>query len=218
MARGGPLRSSPGSTRTNQVWWSPWPRRRNGISWSWRSGRSPFSGWGGRRFADGNDVINCINGNSRMNPVEVFECRFPWLVEEYRLLPDTGGAGRHRGGLSLSKTLRSQGTEITVSFMSDRQKRRPWGLQGGRPAANGSILIERNGTGRWQTFCEAFGKVSPSKFSNATVRPGERVRLTTPGGGGLGDPAARESELIEEDLREGWITPEGARRDYGYRG
>ncbi|MGD9536781.1 MAG: hydantoinase B/oxoprolinase family protein [Alphaproteobacteria bacterium] len=176
------------------------------------------AGWGGRRFADGNDVINCINGNSRMNPVEVFECRFPWLVEEYRLLPDTGGAGRHRGGLSLSKTLCSQDAEITVSFMSDRQKRRPWGLQGGRPAASGSILIERDGMRRWQTFSEAFGKASPSKFSNATVRPGERVRLTTPGGGGLGDPAMRAPELVEEDLREGWITPEGARRDYGYCG
>jgi N-methylhydantoinase B/oxoprolinase/acetone carboxylase alpha subunit len=162
-------------------------------------------------------VVNCINGNSRMNPIEVYESRFPWLVEEYRLLPDTGGAGRHRGGLSLSKTLRCQNAEITVSFMSDRQKRQPWGVQGGRPAASGSILIEQGGSGRWRTFSEAFSKVSPSKFSNAKVLPGERVRLTTPGGGGIGQPSEREPALIEEDLREGWITPEGARRDYGYR-
>lgn len=175
------------------------------------------AGWGGRAFADGNDVVNCINGNSRMNPIEVYESRFPWLVEEYRLLPDTGGAGRHRGGLSLSKTLRCQNAEITVSFMSDRQKRQPWGVQGGRSAASGSVLIEQAGSGRWRTFSEAFSKVSPSKFSNAKVLSGERVRLTTPGGGGIGEPRERDPALIEEDLREGWITPDGARRDYGYR-
>ena len=56
--------------------------------------------WGGRPFADGNEVINCINGNSRMVPIEVFEVRYPWLVEEYALQPDTAGpaatAGRMR--------------------------------------------------------------------------------------------------------------------------
>jgi N-methylhydantoinase B/oxoprolinase/acetone carboxylase alpha subunit len=175
------------------------------------------AGWGGRPFADGNDVVNCINGNSRMNPIEVYETRFPWLVEDYRLLPDTGGAGRYRGGLSLSKTLLCRSGDITVSFMSDRQKRRPWGLQGGRPAASGAILVERRGSGRFESFAEAFGKPSPSKFSNAVVHPGERVRLTTPGGGGLGEPRTRDVAAIEEDLREGWITAEGARRDYGYK-
>lgn len=169
------------------------------------------AGWGGRNFADGNEVVNCINGNSRMNPIEVYEVRFPWLVEEYRLVPDTGGAGRFRGGLALCKTLRCRDTEITVSFMSDRQKIAPWGLQGGGPGSTGSILIERAGTKGWLDFCEAFGKTSPSKFSNAVVKPGDRIRLTTPGGGGMGDPGQRDPSQTREDLLDGWITPEGRR-------
>ena len=59
-------------------------------------------------------------------------------------------------------------------------------------------------------------KTSPSKFANATIGPGDRVRLVAPGAGGYGDPADRDPGMIAEDLREGWITPEGARRDYRY--
>ena len=70
----------------------------------------------------------------------------------------------------------------------------------------------------WQSFTEAFDKVSPSKFSNAKIAPGARVRLTAPGAGGYGPVAERPADMIAEDLREGWITPEGARRDYGYDG
>lgn len=172
------------------------------------------AGWGGRNFADGNEVVNCINGNSRMNPIEVYEVRFPWLVEDYKLLADTGGAGRYRGGLSLSKTLVCRETEITVSFMSDRQKINPWGLLGGGAGATGSILIKRAGSEEWLDFCQAFNKTSPSKFSNAVIRPGDRVRLTTPGGGGFGPARRRDQTLLEEDLREGWITTDGAARDY----
>ena len=173
------------------------------------------AGWGGRNFGDGNEVVNCINGNSRMNPIEVYEVRFPWLVEEYRLLADTGGPGRFRGGLALTKTLVCRDTEITVSFMSDRQKIDPWGLLGGGPGATGSILINRAGSTDWLDFCAAFNKVSPSKFSNAAIKPGDRIRLTTPGGGGLGDPRERDPRLIEEDVRDGWITAESARKNYG---
>ncbi len=172
------------------------------------------AGWGGRSFADGNEVVNCINGNSRMNPIEVYEVRFPWLVEEYKLLTDTAGPGRFRGGLSLRKTLVCRDTEITVSFMSDRQKTVPWGLMGGGPGATGSLLIKRAGTDEWLDFCQGFGKVSPSKFSNAVIRPGDRVRLTTPGGGGYGDARNRDNVALEEDLREGWVSTEGARRGY----
>ena len=173
------------------------------------------AGWGGRDFADGNDVINCINGNSRMNPIEVYEVRYPWQVEEYALLPDTGGPGRHRGGLSLRKTVVCMDTEITLSSMSDRHKLQPWGLLGGGEGANASLRIKRAGSDVWQTFSEAFGKASPSKFSNAAIGPGDKVQITTPGGGGYGPVAERARALLDEDLREGWITPQGARRDYG---
>ena len=97
--------------------------------------------WGGRSFADGNEVINCINGNSRMVPIEVFEVRYPWMIEEYALQPDTAGPGRFRGAHALAKVLRCMDTEITVSSVSDRHKMRPWGLLGGGPGATGRPLL-----------------------------------------------------------------------------
>ena len=131
--------------------------------------------WGGRSFADGNEVINCINGNSRMVPIEVFEVRYPWMIEEYALQPDTAGPGRFRGAHALAKVLRCMDTEITVSSVSDRHKMRPWGLLGGGPGATGGLFYRAAGSDDWQPFTEAFGKTSPSKFANVTICPGDRV-------------------------------------------
>ena len=61
---------------------------------------------------------------------------------------------------------------------------------------------------------EAFGKRSTSKWSNVTFRPGDRVQILTPGGG-FGDPRSRDRARIEEDLRDGFVSPDAARRDYG---
>jgi 5-oxoprolinase (ATP-hydrolysing)/N-methylhydantoinase B len=63
---------------------------------------------------------------------------------------------------------------------------------------------------------ELYGKVSSSKYANAQFAPGDRIRLWTPGGGGYGAPAQRDPAAIAEDLREGYITPTGARHDYGH--
>ncbi|MFP6689720.1 MAG: hydantoinase B/oxoprolinase family protein, partial [Alphaproteobacteria bacterium] len=63
--------------------------------------------WGGRPFADGNEAVNCINGNSRMVSIEVFEVRYPWLIEEFKLEPDSAGPGRYWGGHAVSKTFRA---------------------------------------------------------------------------------------------------------------
>ena len=174
--------------------------------------------WGGRPFADGNEAVNCINGNSRMVPIEVFEVRYPWLIEEFKLEPDSAGPGRFRGAHSVSKTFRAVATEITVSSVSDRHTIQPWGLLGGGPGATGGLAYQDAAGGEWQPFTEAFGKVSPSKFSNAKIAARARVRLTAPGAGGYGPAEERAPEMIAEDLREGWITPECALRDYGYVG
>lgn len=75
---------------------------------------------------------------------------------------------------------------------------------------------QADGAAGWQTMIEAFDKRSTSKWSNVTFRPGDRVQILTPGGGGYGDPATRDPALLEADLRDGFVSPDAARRDYGY--
>ncbi|MEQ8651909.1 MAG: hydantoinase B/oxoprolinase family protein [Kiloniellales bacterium] len=174
-------------------------------------------GWGGRAYADGNDAVDSMNGNCRVIPVEVFETRFPFRIEDWSFRPDSGGAGKYRGGLGYEKTLLCLNEEIIASQMTDRHELEPWGLEGGKPGARGATLIQQAGEKDWMTVVQAFNKNSSSKYSNITIRKGDRVKLVMPGGGGHGDPSGRSAEAIAADLAEGYVTPEGAQRDYGYR-
>jgi N-methylhydantoinase B/oxoprolinase/acetone carboxylase alpha subunit len=175
-----------------------------------------YVGYGGRSFADGNDATDSINGNCANTPTEVFETRFPWLVEEYALRQDSGGPGRHRGGLSISKTMLATGP-VTISQMTNKHKRCAWGLKKGRQGIPGATLYLAQNGNRWQTISEAFGKISPSKYSNVPIKPGERVSVKAPGGGGYGDPKERDRRLITEDVVEGFISVAKAKADYGFR-
>ena len=174
-----------------------------------------LSGWGGRSFADGNDATDSINGNCRVVPVEVFETRFPWQTESYKLVQDSGGAGEKRGGLSTQRTIKSLKTEITASQMSDRHRNRAWGLNGGQSGGLAGTWHKAANTTSWHMIDEAFGKVSPSKWSNVSIKPGDSIRFQTPGGGGWGDPRNRPREQVREDLEEGYISSKEAREAYG---
>jgi N-methylhydantoinase B/oxoprolinase/acetone carboxylase alpha subunit len=172
-------------------------------------------GWGGRQGLDGNDMVVTINGNCRNTPVEVFETRYPaFTIEEYRLLPDSGGPGEFRGGLGGERLL-TVVAEVTVSALLNRMKTDPWGVLGGGSGARGGIWVKRGDGDEWQTFEEAFGTLSPSKFSGIRLQPGDQVRLAMPGGGGFGNPRCRAREAVAWDIAEGFVTAEGARRDYG---
>ncbi len=175
-------------------------------------------GWGARPFADGNNATDSINGNCRVIPVEVFETRYPWLTEEYSLRADSGGAGQYRGGLGTSKTWRCLDAEITCTQLTDRHDHQAWGLEGGGPGAAGQTLYQSADGANWQTMVQAFNKRSTSKWSNVKIRSGERIRLLTPGGGGWGDPAARDRTRVEADINDGFVTPAVAARDYGANG
>jgi len=174
-------------------------------------------GWGGRVAADGNNAQDSINGNCRVMPVEVFETRYPWLVEEWNLLTDSGGAGRFRGGLSTGKRLLCRSTPITASQMTDRHRIKPWGLYGGKEGSNGATLVQRAGSQEWLTVAQAFNKRSSSKYSNITLRPGDRIHLIAPGGGGWGNPKERDKAMVKEDLAEGYISARSAEEDYGVK-
>jgi len=174
-------------------------------------------GWGGRSYADGNTACDSINGNCRVIPAEVFETRFPFRIENWTFTADSGGPGKFRGGLGYEKTMLCLNEEIVASQMTDRHELEPWGLDGGKPGGRGATLFQRAGSKDWMTVAQAFNKRSSSKYSNITIRMGDRVKLVMPGGGGHGDPMQRDRAAIAEDLAEGYITAEGATRDYGYR-
>jgi N-methylhydantoinase B len=109
-------------------------------------------------------------------------------------------------------------SEVTVSALLNRMKADPWGILDGGNGARGGIWVKRAGDDGWQTFVDAFGTMSPSKFSGIRLKPGDQVRLAMPGGGGYGDPRRRDPALVAHDLEEGFITAEAAHADYGYKG
>jgi 5-oxoprolinase (ATP-hydrolysing)/N-methylhydantoinase B len=133
--------------------------------------------WGGRFGHDGNDCVIAINGNCRFNPTEVFETRFPLLVEDCAMITDSGGAGRWRGGLGYTRTLKITSVPITGSRCSDRHEVRPFALFGGQEGGNGGTQIQKAGSDEWLTVRELYGKVSSSKYGNAQFQSGDRIRL-----------------------------------------
>jgi N-methylhydantoinase B len=173
-------------------------------------------GAGGTTEKDGNDAEITRHSNCRNTPIEVFEHRYPLVTLEYRLAPDSGGPGRHRGGLATCRTLRVTADEITFSALFDRSRIAPAGLFGGRAGRGSELLVRRSGELEFRRFDELFGVASPTKFTNVVLRRGDEVRYRTPGGGGFGDPRLRDPELIQEDLLEGYISVEAAEREYGF--
>ena len=172
-------------------------------------------GWGGRPRKDGNSQVIVINGNCRNTPVEIFETRYPLSIETYRLLEDSGGPGKNRGGLGIERVFTVRSPEITVSAIFNRMLVQPFGLHGGKPGRSSGIHVRRAGEQAWRTFQEAFGTTSPSKFSGIVLKKGDQVRIIAPGGGGWGDPLEREPERVLQDVTEGFVTPASALRDYG---
>lgn len=173
------------------------------------------SGWGGRHTTDGNSVQNHIHGNCRNTPVEIFETIFPFLTECYELIPDSGGAGRRRGGLASRRILQVRAPEIVVSTMMDHVREGAYGIFGGRSGGLAGIWIRRSGEREFRTFKDQFGTVSPSKFADVRVEEGDEIMICSAGGGGYGDPLEREEELVREDLRNGFISKRAAREAYG---
>jgi N-methylhydantoinase B len=173
-------------------------------------------GWGGRQGLDGNNMIVTINGPCRNTPVEVFETRYPaFRIESYRLVTDSGGPGRFRGGLGGERIFTVTVPDVTVSALLNRMKTEPWGVLGGREGAVGGLWVRRAGTEDWRTFVEEFGTMSPSKFSGVTLTEGDQVRILMPGGGGYGDPLQRDRDKVRHDVAEGFVSDAAARREYG---
>ncbi len=164
-------------------------------------------GGGAGAFADrdGQDAVHVHTVNSTNLPIEALELEYPLLMDEYALVPDSAGAGTHRGGLGMARQIRFLEDGTVFSARSDAHIVPAPGVAGGLPS--GVTRIVRNPG--------PDGEELHSKASGLVMKAGETVRVETLGGGGYGPPAGRPLPLLARDLREGKVTRAAAERDYG---
>jgi N-methylhydantoinase B len=163
-----------------------------------------FGSWGGRPTRDGVDACSSAVVNFSNNPIEVIESEYPIRIERYGYLPDSGGAGKFRGGLAPVREYRFLEAEGTLQLRTDRRAVMPYGLAGGRPGTPSDNILNPDTENRRL----------PGKCT-LTVRRGDVFRHVLAGAGGWGDPHARDPERVLQDVLEEKLTPEHARREYG---
>jgi len=163
-------------------------------------------GSGGRWYADGEDTIHVVP-DSRNIPVEFAEARWPFVVERLGLAVDSGGPGRHRGGLGYDKHIRML-RDCHFMSIADRSLLACWGVRGGRAGRPFSVVVDPGGPN--ERVVDALADAEP-------VRAGEVIRIRTTGGGGWGDPLERPYDEVVNDVRWGKVSVEGAWADYAVR-
>ena len=165
--------------------------------------------YGARASRDGMSAIRYGPGNAGHVPIEADEMENPLFFEAYEIVPDTGGAGRHRGGNGFVRAFRVEAGGARICLCADRHDTRPPGLFGGRPGAVARYVLDP-GSDR--------ERVLPSKTPYLDLAPGTLVHLQSAGGGGYGGPGERDPARVAADLKDGYITGRRARSDYGFSG
>ena len=162
-----------------------------------------FGGIPGRPAGDGPDGHSLWPSFTNV-PNEFIEAYFPLRIEKYEPIVDSGGSGLHRGGNGLSVAYRFL-CDGTVGIHDERWLTYPWGVNGGEPGQRSSkLLVRSDGSEEWL----------PSKCDGIVVNEGDLLYFNTWGGGGWGDPFARDPELVRQDVERGLVSTEGAQR-YG---
>jgi N-methylhydantoinase B len=144
--------------------------------------------------------------NARIAPVEIIESEFSTRIRRFELIPDSGGAGKFRGGLGFVRDYEMLDQEARFALRSTKHSVAPKGIENGLPGRTGKCTLDP-GTDK--------ERVIPSRYSDHPLRPGDVVSLETPGGGGLGNPRERDPELVLKDVRNGYVTIEKAAELYG---
>ncbi|MCE2481320.1 MAG: hydantoinase B/oxoprolinase family protein [Alphaproteobacteria bacterium] len=158
----------------------------------------------GRPWADGSDVVHVVP-NSRNLPAEFSETRYPVIVEKLGLATDSGGAGYRRGGFGYDKRVKVlEGCEALSN--ADRALMNTYGVNGGRHGGTYGVDIEAADGGR---------RALAGMEDRVPVAAGATISIRTTGGGGWGDPLAREAELVCYDVQCGLVSEQAARDDYG---
>lgn len=161
-------------------------------------GEATAIGTGAHLLGDGtNGTANYGAGDLKNLPVEVIEARYPLRINFYRLRPNSGGAGKWRGGLGVERQYQTLGQVTKLSLWWERTQTPGWGLFGGKSGAAGVVVVEI-GTKTAQML----------KVNGLTLPKGSRVTLKTGGGGGFGPASERDPSAVIDDIADGY-TIEG---------
>jgi len=165
-----------------------------------------IGGTGARYGRDGVDGRDSGISNLANNPVETVEAEMGVEIVTYALRPDSGGPGQWRGGCGMELTFRALTDDTNILGRGmERLVFRPWGSNGGKAGAPGELIVNRGLPGE-----RRLGKIDV-----LTVNAGDTVTFLTPGAGGWGAPAGRDPEAVRRDVENGFVTMEGAEKDYG---
>jgi len=162
--------------------------------------------YGGRPTRDGLDSVDCLIANTRNNPIEELEWRFPMRTERYELRADPCAAGKWRGGVGMVRVNRFLVDTIVTCEGERHDTDPPWGIFGGHDGINAS-MIRNAGTPKEERW--------PSKVTAARLEAGDTLQITVPNSAGYGDPHERDPELVRADVLDDFTTLELAERDYG---
>jgi N-methylhydantoinase B len=161
-------------------------------------------GSGGGPEKDGLDAVQVFMSNVANFPIEVAEAEYPVHYRRHQLRTDSGGAGELRGGLGEIREIELL-APVWLGLHGDRQESRPWGVRGGKEGGSGAILVNVGGDDERRL---------PAKVGRYPLAAGDVMQIHTPGGGGYGNPLARQAELVVADVRNGRVSVEAAEADY----
>jgi N-methylhydantoinase B len=184
------------------------------IAWGgYDKNRRPFGttevlvgSWGARSSLDGLEGVSNPLANLGNQPVELIEADLPLRIERYGVVPDSGGAGRQRGGLAYVREYELLAPKATLTFRTDRRDHPPYGLDGGEPGAPSSNIVVSGGEPR---------ELPTMPMHAFALRQGDRFTHASAGGGGFGDPYEREPAAVLADVLDGKVTVAAARERYG---
>jgi N-methylhydantoinase B len=163
-------------------------------------------GTGARSGKDGVSATAFHLSNCKTAPIEIIESEFPTRVERFEMIADSGGAGQWRGGLGFARDYRILADEVRFSMRTDKHEIEPFGSEDGLAGGKGACIVNP------ETKDE---KPLPSRFGDHRLQHNDIVRVERPGGGGLGNPFKRPVDKVMEDVRQGYVSVERARSDYG---
>jgi len=164
-------------------------------------------GYGGSPLGDGISNGCSTIGISKTTPIEIIEQRYPVLIDRYALHEGSGGAGKRRGGFGVSYGVTLRRGTARASFVMDHGRTGPQGALGGRDGGVNKVVVHRRD-----------GDYHPphlSKDQDIIVEAGERIAVSTPGGGGYGDPLERDPDRVARDVARGYYTVDEAANLYG---